>query len=71
MLDHLVIQTMDSKAVSKEKPASMFGKDELVAILKFGAEEVRATCRPVFMRLCACLKSACVHAVAVRACDCL
>jgi hypothetical protein len=40
VLDHLVIQSMDSKSVPKEKPVSMFNKDELAAILKFGAEDL-------------------------------
>lgn len=47
VLDHLVIQRMDTSGRTVLDPRSaaasakqMFGKDELTAILRFGAEEL-------------------------------
>ena len=43
VLDHLVIQRMDATGRTVNagnEPAKLFGKDELAAILKFGAEEL-------------------------------
>ena len=46
VLDHLVIQKMDTSgrtvldASGTQSAKKMFGKDELAAILKFGAEEL-------------------------------
>ena len=43
VLDHLVIQRMDATGRTinaGNEPAKLFGKDELAAILKFGAEEL-------------------------------
>lgn len=46
VLDHLVIQKMDTSgrtvldATGTQSAKKMFGKDELAAILKFGAEEL-------------------------------
>ena len=46
VLDHLVIQKMDTSgrtvldASGQQSAKKMFGKDELAAILKFGAEEL-------------------------------
>ncbi|KII72799.1 Chromodomain-helicase-DNA-binding protein 2 [Thelohanellus kitauei] len=40
VLDHLVIQTMDSKLTGISSNTVRFNKDELALILKFGAEEL-------------------------------
>ena len=40
MLDHLVIQSMDTSARPSSTGANPFNKEELEAILKFGAEEL-------------------------------
>lgn len=51
VLDHLVIQRMDTSGRTVLDPrsaaaasAKMFGKDELTAILRFGAEELFKVC---------------------------
>ena len=63
VLDHLVIQRMDATGRTVNagnEPAKLFGKDELAAILKFGAEElfkvggVACQCKPA--RLFAAIK---------------
>lgn len=43
VLDHLVIQSMDTSARSTSTTANPFNKEELEAILKFGAEELFKT----------------------------
>lgn len=51
VLDHLVIQRMDTSGRTVLDPRAaaasakqMFGKDELTAILRFGAEELFKAC---------------------------
>ncbi len=52
VLDHLVIQRMDTSGRTVLDPrgpsagAKLFGKDELAAILRFGAEELFKARRP-------------------------